>query len=539
MVSALMAQERKQKRKAMGGEAHVGSLRERVFLGAACFASGAVIMAVELAGNRLITPVFGNTMYTWTGLISVVLVAIAVGDYIGGWLVDRFPSFRVLGGLFIAGGIITALVLPAMELVRPLLSGLSVVWGPIWVSLWLFSLPACVMAAVSPFTVRLLSRTLDDRRIGLSAGLVGMLATLGSFIGTVATGIYLIPTVGLRAIFLGCALLQFVLGVLALWFFGGRVRVVTGSVVTLVFAGSCLLAWLARPPAPEGFIWGYSSFYHDISVIDHPRADGTTARLLKLDTTNEGAQVVETGELVFDYQRYWELATIWLPEVRRALFIGGGGFGMPQHLARRHPDAAVEVVELDPKVIEVGRLFFRLDEHPTVEAIAMDGRRFLERTPGGYDLIFGDAYSGVHSVPAHLTTVEFFELLRSKLAPDGVYLMNLISAFRGPTADFFEAVYATLREVFPHVLVFAVVDPLSTANQNLILAASSRDLLAEMPSVEDAPSFALRRIIGSRVPEDALQVEGVRVITDNLNPSEHIVADQLRAQRLPARSQHR
>jgi hypothetical protein len=58
------------------------------------FFSGAAVMIVEFSGNRLLAPAFGNSLYTWTGLIGVILVALSCGDYLGGWLVDRRPSPR-------------------------------------------------------------------------------------------------------------------------------------------------------------------------------------------------------------------------------------------------------------------------------------------------------------------------------------------------------------------------------------------------------------------------------------------------------------
>src|SRR6188474_3250484 len=74
------------------------------------FFSGAAVMIIEFSGNRLLAPAFGNSLYTWTGLIGVILVALSCGDYLGGWLVDRRPRTGLLPTLFILGGLFTAAI---------------------------------------------------------------------------------------------------------------------------------------------------------------------------------------------------------------------------------------------------------------------------------------------------------------------------------------------------------------------------------------------------------------------------------------------
>ena len=66
----------------------------RIYLIAAAFSAGAAVMIVELAGNRILAPWFGNSLYTWTGLIGVILVSISAGYYLGGYLADRWPRDR-------------------------------------------------------------------------------------------------------------------------------------------------------------------------------------------------------------------------------------------------------------------------------------------------------------------------------------------------------------------------------------------------------------------------------------------------------------
>ena len=84
----------------------------RWFLGAACFLAGAAMMVIEICAFRLLAPIFGNSVYTWTALIGVILVAFSAGGFMGGRLVDRFTHLRLLGWLLAGAAILTYLIPP-------------------------------------------------------------------------------------------------------------------------------------------------------------------------------------------------------------------------------------------------------------------------------------------------------------------------------------------------------------------------------------------------------------------------------------------
>ena len=82
----------------------------RVYLVLAAFFAGAAVMIIELAGNRILAPWFGNSLFTWTGLIGVILVSISGGYYLGGYLADRRPNYVVLSHLLAASALLTVLI---------------------------------------------------------------------------------------------------------------------------------------------------------------------------------------------------------------------------------------------------------------------------------------------------------------------------------------------------------------------------------------------------------------------------------------------
>ncbi len=485
-------------------------------------------MIIEITGNRLLAPVFGNSLYTWTALIGVVLVAFSAGGYFGGWLVDKSPRPAVLAMVLFAAGVATILIPPVYYLVDGPVSGMGLVAGPTLLSILLFMVPGCLLGSVTPFTIRLLSMAGEDRHIGRAAGVIGMLGSLGSFVGTFLSGFYLIPAFGARTIFVfTAAVLLLAGGAVIFRFRAGFTRALAMLLLGVAVMSGALFAAVS-PGAREGSIFRKLTFYHSIEVFDQPEGEGRTARYLQLDTTTEGGQIRESGEIVLEYQNYWMLAMPLGDGLERAAFLGAGAFAMPQHLARHWPKARVDVVEIDPEVVEAGYDYFRLGEYENVSAHAMDARRFLATVPEKYDFIFGDAYNGVRYIPAHLTTVEFFETVRGALSEDGVFVLNIISGVTGERAALFDAIRETVATVFRNVEVYSNYPDNYVVPHNVMLMASDRELESFYRDLPPGSPAQLHRLAETRVAPAVYRRNQGTVLTDDKNPVEWIVAQQLK-----------
>lgn len=505
---------------ASAAEITANPLPTRLFLGAACFFSGASMMVIEISAARLLSPLFGNSVYTWTALIGVILIAFSVGGYMGGRLADRKAGLDILGWLLGLTAMLTFFI-PAMSTwFGPAFAKGGLIDGPILFSLFLLAVPGALLGAISPAAVRLYSLTSSDSHIGGAAGTISMLGSLGSFVGTFLSGFFLLGTFGVRSIFLGTAVLLLALGIIAFLLKGmGRGPIIK---VAILAGTTGLISALTTPSPAQGVIYEHESFYHRIQITE----DGVAPhrrRLLKLDSTHEGGMNPDTGELVLGYQHYWRLGMLPERPIQGALFIGAGAFGMPEEVSRTFPEATVDVAELDPLVIDAGRKFFKLDEHPQVHAHAGDARHYL-RTSGDkkWDLVFGDAYNGVQAIPSHLASKEFFQLIADHLTPEGVYVMNTISAVQGDKAELLGGMLATLKEVFPHLEVFGVGGPRNQI-QNVVILASHKDLSPLILEREYPMSTWQGRLLRTHVPKNYLPTDGI-VFTDDYNPVDAIIA---------------
>jgi spermidine synthase len=177
---------------------------------------------------------------------------------------------------------------------------------------------------------------------------------------------------------------------------------------------------------------------------------------------------------VFAYTRYFHAPLLFTDTaaVDRVLFIGGGGFTGPRIFHEMYPNVTVDVVELDPAVIDAADRYFGIPDSPRMNVHRGGGRQFLDATNHTYDVIILDAYRK-DSVPFELTTVEFMRLAADRLDDDGVLLANLISAPSGPASEFYRAEYRTMQQAFPQVYGFPTVG--GPVVQNIEVVATKRE----------------------------------------------------------------
>ena len=144
---------------------------------------------------------------------------------------------------------------------------------------------------------------------------------------------------------------------------------------------------------------------------------------------------------------------------------------------RDFPRLQIDVAELDPRSrgrASRGRFFEPLSS-PRLDVAAQDGCRYLDDHDEQWDVIVIDAHFDADSIPFHLTTNEFLELARSRLAPGGVIVANVIGAMEGPNSRLFRSFYRTYGTVFRRCSsIRSVHKDRNDSVLNLILVATDR-----------------------------------------------------------------
>jgi spermidine synthase len=204
-------------------------------------------------------------------------------------------------------------------------------------------------------------------------------------------------------------------------------------------------------PGQPKTLFTKTSDHHQIAVTD----DGEVRHLKFGDSLQSGMYVVDPTRSDFRYTEYFHLAWVFKRDIRSVLFLGLGGGSTPKKFHADYPSITMDIVEIDPAVVEVAERFFHFERGPRLNVIIDDARAYLEKTTATYDLIVHDAYFS-EAVPFHLITREFFHLAVTRLAPAGVFAFNLISDVVGPDSSLFRAVYKCWQELFTAIHVFPV-----------------------------------------------------------------------------------
>lgn len=495
-------------------------------------------MIVELAAVRLLAPWFGTSLVVWTNVIAVILLALAMGYYLGGRLASNVSPLSVVSWALLASSALVAW-LPHMgaALARALLppeialheaAGL-VGWGSLAVALVVFLPPATLLGTVCPLVSEGLAR-MSGLSAGRAGGLVLFVSTLGSLAGVFSTSHLLLPVLGLRKTFWLVAGLLVTAGTLARLASRGS-RAGHGAVLVALVAGmAATIRAPSRPALGEGVVELVSreSPYQALRVVED-RTRGTPLRLLQVNEGFDSFQSVwqERPGLLPDgfYYNDFLLPLAWseAPVPWRVLVLGlGAGTAVRVFAAEPAIRASFVGVELDPAVVELGREFFDLEEDPAkLETWAgLDARVALRVEAGSFEQIVLDCYANQVEIPSHLCTLEFFRELRGRLTDGGWLTANLGGFdFTDPVVD---AVASTCARAFESAVLLVRV-PWS---RNYLLVARRNDELPSSGDVLRLPTRPSSLKLGPRRLPGFIRVvdpgDGPAPLTDDRCPIESL-----------------
>jgi len=477
------------------------------------FVVGAGSLGAEIAAVRLLAPYYGASTIVWANTIGIVLVALAIGYWLGGRLADRRPELRALCQLALAGAVLLAAVPFAAT---PLLSaGVAALdrisagafVGSLAAVLVLVALPVMVLGAVSPWALRLAIASVEQA--GTVAGRLYALSTAGSLAGTLVSALALIPLVGTRRTFLIFAFSIAAVAVLGLQPLR-RYALVPVAILALIAMPEGTL----KDSEAGRVVYETETAYQYARVVD--RVDGS--RVLEL---NEGQaqhsvyrpDTVLTGDVWDGHLVLPFVASRSAPPGRVAI-LGNAAGTTARAYEELFPATQVDGVEIDGELSEIGRRFFDMN-NPSLRLHHEDARPFLRRAEGDYDVISVDAYRQPY-IPFYLTTREFFDLARRRLAPGGVLIVN--AGQPEGQVELERVLAATIGSSFKHVLR----DPIEPTNTLLVAsekAISARHLRDNAPSLP-APLRPVARAAAIRLGPP---LRGGSVYTDDRAPVEWLI----------------
>lgn len=482
---------------------------KRPFLEIVVFICGAVVMIYELAGSRVLGPYLGTSIFIWTSLIGIILGSLSLGYWLGGRLADKKPAFSSLARIILVAAIfigLTTLIKETFLFYLPrYISGLK--WQSVLASILLFAPASIFLGMVSPYAVRLKIKELNSS--GRTVGNLYAISTVGSIAGTFAAGFWLIPVMGTTNILLSITILLALISVLL--FIPERKIIKSFPSLLLIILTS---GYFMRGQSTAQAFIDEDTQYSRVWVYDAPDpGSGRMAKFMRINNESSSAMFLDSDELVFPYSKYYRLAEHFTPDFKSALILGGAAFSYPKYFLEKYPEATIDVVEIDPELTRLAREHFMLTDNPRMNVIHEDARTYLNRSDKKYDVIYGDTFKSLYTLPWHLTTREAAQKSFDMLNEGGCTVVNIISSLKGDASLFLQAELLTYQDVFPYVYVFAVMDPEDLNGiQSTIMVAVKSNREPVMENDDPEINGYLSREVSSLVEKN------LPVLTDDYAP---------------------
>jgi len=400
--------------------------------------SGFISMELEILGTRLISPIFGSTIYVWTSLIGVTLTFLALGYWYGGKLADKGKiNLNKLGLIILLLGVYICLLPFISKAILYQVNSLGIIFGPLLISFVILAFPIFFLGFVVPTSVKLSTEFLSE--IGRKAGQIYALATVGSIIGTFATGFFLILYLGITKTALITGAILIVLSLILM-------TPKKNKKISLIFLLIPLLLFFVIPKVSPLIIYSDSGYYSEIKVT-HEVIGGHNVRQLILDNA---VQTIKTDNPnYFNYVNFFKIP-FYFRNISSVLMIGlGGGEGIK--MLHNDYNVEIDVIELDPKLKFVAEKYFDLNIS-NFNIITNDARNYFLTTDKKYDLIISDI--GFVDWSPYLFTTEFYEIVENHLSDDGIFMINVIAIKEGKDSVLAKSIYSDLNKTFEDVLIF-------------------------------------------------------------------------------------
>lgn len=412
--------------------------------GLVAFLGGFNVMLIEMCAFRVLQTHFGSSVFVTGILLTVVLLSMTWGSYLGGNWKRLHSEDAAVAAIFVS---VAYLVVVNLVFRERIIDGLTI-WKagyvrfayPTAVALILYAVPILVLSLLFPVFVQ---RSGDMP--GPLAGKLVALGNLGSIFGVLLATFVFLPFAGLQ----WTTSISAVTLLLCCWALCRRPLYPRLALATVAILALVAFGQYRRTPLPPNVVERGQSLYGEYTVQINKR--GGVPRAVAYSSSRIYVHsAYRFGGLSRNRYELDALSYGALNDKKRFLLLGSGAGGILRVFSELGlKDASILGVELDPDALRIARQWFGVLEGPAVRMLDGDARAFLAAAaPGSFDFVMIDVFSG-ESLPVHCLTREFFQLLSSRMAPDGVLYFNTNlpqhSHFESAGFDALGHVVATLR----------------------------------------------------------------------------------------------
>ncbi|MDO4806123.1 MAG: fused MFS/spermidine synthase [Coriobacteriales bacterium] len=228
-------------------------------------------------------------------------------------------------------------------------------------------------------------------------------------------------------------------------------------------------------------MFGTARIYEDSDGVNH-------VRVLDMGGTYQSATYLDTRWYLVPFRYLMLFDRVFEAQIpiRNVCMLGGGGYAYPKQLIALHPEARIDVVEIDPAITNIAKEFFYLDrlidtyhlqENGRLGIYSEDALTYLQRCQARgrrYDAIMNDCFV-VEQKDSSLETAAALKTIHDCLVPNGLYLINVISALEGDLSSSLTDLLALAASEFGHVHALSCGKVRNDEVDNMVIVASDLD----------------------------------------------------------------
>jgi len=513
--------------------------------------SGFIALSYEVIWSRVLALIIGSSVYAFSIMLTTFLTGLAVGASLASRFVHRITrpvfTFALVEVGIGASSLVGAYVF----------NDLPYVFVQVyrWIDPSAFSLlllvrfliaavvmivPTLLLGALFPLVVRIISQSASGRSTGQSVGDAYAANTLGSIIGSFASGFIMIPWLGLLDSLRFCIALNFAVAA-ALFFVSHRIATPAGRdapgsgrrgpfglsryrAAGIILSAAFIIGIIVVEPPWDSDVMSSAVYRYapSLSNMSHREfrnylkhgqgetifyKEGITATIAVQEQS--GARVLKangkpeastTGDM--PTQILIGTLPLLVREQTDDVLVIGLGSGITLGAVEQFPVKRVTCVELEPAIVESSRFFNQFNnrplDDPRLRLLSNDGRNFLFTTDEKFDVIISEPSNPWLTGVANLFTLEYFKRGADRLKDDGVFSQWLQIYEMSP--EDVKTLVATFKSAFPYVYLFR------GAEGDLMLLGSKVERRLELKNIQahltDPKVAADHKRINSSSPAD-------------------------------------
>ena len=447
-------------------------------------ASGFLSLAFEVIWFRALIQIFGSTTYSFSAMLGVFLIGLALGSLIISLIADKirqpalfFGAAAILTGIYTLMSLFWFIAMPEFLLTNLMLEE-SLAWGTMislkfLITLFFLLVPTMMFGASFTLAAKAIRSAMNSspRAVGDTA----MFNTIGAALGAFAGGFFLLPYLGMQTSLIVCACLSMILGLCLCWSESTKrtFKWISAGVPLLVVAG--YIAYPAKwdeqllSAGPHFSPWTYivDGQVNIDELLNRRRLlfynEGITATTSVTLDADENLMYLSHGKVEADttkrgmvIQRMMgHLPMLFHPNPQRVMNLGLGA-GVTFGAVSCYPARLLEVVEIARSASKVSEIWKHWNHdvihNPQIKVTINDGRNHLFIGKETYDVITSDPFEPVVAGAGNLYTVEFFELAKSRLSKGGL-MAQFLPLYEMSNADY-QMIMRSFATAFPDCVIF-------------------------------------------------------------------------------------